>query len=191
MLRSDCGQHCIALEHFACPWSINLNNVLFRSSRRGYYNGVLSYTLRGNSGQPCHSSNTESGALTPCRIPNSFSSHIPFRYYPMWLQVFTTLVLLTDTQFTMGKFLSLSVQSASESWVSIKRIESVLLMEVSGAFSGRVLIRVIRSTLVSLWKPPSTIRMNACRSRLSDRAQACKQYHQQIQGHGLVWVHLT
>ena len=61
----------------------------------------------------------------------------------MWLQVFTTLVLLTDTQFTMGKFLSLAVQSASESWVSIKRIERVLLMEVSGACSGRVLIGVI------------------------------------------------
>ena len=45
-------------------------------------------------------------------------------------QVFTTLALLNITQFTMGKFLYLAVQSTSESWVSIKRMETILLMEV-------------------------------------------------------------
>eukprot|EP00752_Nemacystus_decipiens_P006704 g6027.t1 len=44
-------------------------------------------------------------------------------------QVFTTLALLNITQFTMGKFLYLAVQSTSESWVSIKRMETILLME--------------------------------------------------------------
>ncbi|CAN0014251.1 unnamed protein product, partial [Ectocarpus sp. 8 AP-2014] len=44
-------------------------------------------------------------------------------------QVFTTLALLNITQFTMGKFLYLAVQTASESWVSIKRMETILLME--------------------------------------------------------------
>lgn len=45
-------------------------------------------------------------------------------------QVFTTLALLNITQFTMGKFLYLAVQTTSESWVSIKRMETILLMEV-------------------------------------------------------------
>ncbi|CAN0033043.1 unnamed protein product [Ectocarpus fasciculatus] len=45
-------------------------------------------------------------------------------------QVFTTLALLNITQFTVGKFLYLAVQTSSESWVSIKRIEVILLMEV-------------------------------------------------------------
>eukprot|EP00903_Cladosiphon_okamuranus_P016201 g14950.t2 len=44
-------------------------------------------------------------------------------------QVFTTLALLNITQFTVGKFLYLAVQSTSESWVSIKRMETILLME--------------------------------------------------------------
>ncbi|CAM9996930.1 unnamed protein product, partial [Ectocarpus fasciculatus] len=44
-------------------------------------------------------------------------------------QVFTTLALLNITQFTMGKFLYLAVQTTSESWVSIKRMETILLME--------------------------------------------------------------
>lgn len=47
-------------------------------------------------------------------------------------QVFTTLALLSITQFTVGKFLYLAVQTSSESWVSIKRIENILLMEVRG-----------------------------------------------------------
>ena len=47
-------------------------------------------------------------------------------------QVFTTLALLAITQFTMGKFFYLAVQSCSEAWVSVQRIESILLMEVSG-----------------------------------------------------------
>ncbi|CAM9886717.1 unnamed protein product [Scytosiphon promiscuus] len=44
-------------------------------------------------------------------------------------QVFTTLALLNITQFTMGKFYYLAVQSTSESWISIKRMETILLME--------------------------------------------------------------
>ena len=47
-------------------------------------------------------------------------------------QVFTTLALVNITQLTMGKFLYMAVQTSSESWVSIKRIETILLMEVSG-----------------------------------------------------------
>ena len=46
-------------------------------------------------------------------------------------QVFTTLALLNITQFTMGKYLYQGVQASSESWVSIKRLEAILLMEVS------------------------------------------------------------
>lgn len=45
---------------------------------------------------------------------------------------------MNDTQFTMGKFFALAVQSASESWVSIKRIEGVLLMEVGYPYLDRV-----------------------------------------------------
>ena len=45
-------------------------------------------------------------------------------------QVFTTLALLNITQFTMGKYLYQGVQASSESWVSIKRLENILLMEV-------------------------------------------------------------
>ncbi|CAM9820973.1 unnamed protein product, partial [Ectocarpus sp. 8 AP-2014] len=48
-------------------------------------------------------------------------------------QVFTTLALLSITQFTVGKFLYLAVQTSSESWVSIKRIETILLMETAEA----------------------------------------------------------
>eukprot|EP00752_Nemacystus_decipiens_P006715 g6038.t1 len=43
--------------------------------------------------------------------------------------VFTTLALLNITQFTMGKYLYQGVQASSESWVSIKRLEAILLME--------------------------------------------------------------
>ncbi len=50
-------------------------------------------------------------------------------------QVFTTVALLNITQFTMGKFLYLAVQTTSESWVSIKRMETILLMEVGGWLS--------------------------------------------------------
>ena len=56
----------------------------------------------------------------------------PFPPHFLRLQVFTTLALLTITQFTMGKFFYLAVQSCSEAWVSVQRIESILLMEVSG-----------------------------------------------------------
>ncbi|CBN77890.1 multidrug resistance-associated protein-like protein [Ectocarpus siliculosus] len=51
-------------------------------------------------------------------------------------QVFTTLALLSITQFTVGKFLYLAVQTSSESWVSIKRIETILLMEAKTAEAG-------------------------------------------------------
>ncbi|CAM9767000.1 unnamed protein product, partial [Ectocarpus sp. 12 AP-2014] len=51
-------------------------------------------------------------------------------------QVFTTLALLSITQFTVGKFLSLAVQTSSESWVSIKRIETILLMEENEILSA-------------------------------------------------------
>lgn len=54
-----------------------------------------------------------------------------FAHLVSFSQVFTTLALLNITQFTMGKFLYLAVQSTSESWVSIKRMETILLMEVS------------------------------------------------------------
>lgn len=50
-------------------------------------------------------------------------------------QVFTTLALLNNIQLGMGKFLPLAVQTASDSWVSISRIEDVLLMEASGDIS--------------------------------------------------------
>ncbi|CAN0068521.1 unnamed protein product, partial [Discosporangium mesarthrocarpum] len=45
-------------------------------------------------------------------------------------KIFTTLALLNITQFTMGKFFYLAVQYSSESWVSIKRLERLLLLEV-------------------------------------------------------------
>ncbi|CAM9122833.1 unnamed protein product, partial [Ectocarpus sp. 4 AP-2014] len=51
-------------------------------------------------------------------------------------QVFTTLALLSITQFTVGKFLYLAVQTSSESWVSIKRIETILLMEENEILSA-------------------------------------------------------
>ncbi|CAN0142706.1 unnamed protein product [Ectocarpus sp. 6 AP-2014] len=51
-------------------------------------------------------------------------------------QVFTTLALLNITQFTLGKFLYLAVQTSIESWVSIKRIETILLMEEKTAEAG-------------------------------------------------------
>lgn len=44
--------------------------------------------------------------------------------------MFTTLALLNITQFTMGKYLYQAVQNTSESWISIKRLEAILLMEV-------------------------------------------------------------
>ncbi|CAM9553676.1 unnamed protein product, partial [Hapterophycus canaliculatus] len=44
-------------------------------------------------------------------------------------KVFTTLALLNITQFTMGKYLYQAVQNSSESWVSIKRLEAILLMD--------------------------------------------------------------
>ena len=56
----------------------------------------------------------------------------PFPPHFLRLQVFTTLALLTITQFTMGKFFYMAVQCCSEAWVSVQRIESILLMEVSG-----------------------------------------------------------
>ncbi|CAM9346350.1 unnamed protein product, partial [Ectocarpus sp. 8 AP-2014] len=51
-------------------------------------------------------------------------------------QVFTTLALLNITQFTLGKFLYLAVQTSIESWVSIKRIETILLMEENEALTA-------------------------------------------------------
>ena len=45
-------------------------------------------------------------------------------------KVFTTLALLSIIQFSMGKFFYMSVQTISEGWVSIKRLEAILLMEV-------------------------------------------------------------
>ncbi|CAM9399555.1 unnamed protein product, partial [Ectocarpus sp. 12 AP-2014] len=51
-------------------------------------------------------------------------------------QVFTTLALLNITQFTLGKFLYLAVQTSIESWVSIKRIETILLMEENEILSA-------------------------------------------------------
>lgn len=49
----------------------------------------------------------------------------------------------------MGKFLYIAVQSCSESWVSIQRIESILLMEVSGIVSkhGRARLRCKRQVV--------------------------------------------
>ena len=44
--------------------------------------------------------------------------------------MFTTLALLSIIQFSMGKFFYMSVQTISEGWVSIKRLEAILLMEV-------------------------------------------------------------
>lgn len=69
-----------------------------------------------------------------------FSMHAFFArlfWFRLWRsQVFTTLALLNITQFTMGKFFYLAVQSLSESWVSIKRMESILLMSVSVVSTG-------------------------------------------------------
>ncbi|CAN0314176.1 unnamed protein product, partial [Scytosiphon promiscuus] len=42
-------------------------------------------------------------------------------------QVFTTLALLNITQLTMGKFFGMAVFCTSMSWVSIKRMEELLL----------------------------------------------------------------
>ena len=67
-------------------------------------------------------------------------------------QVFTTLALLAITQFTMGKFFYMAVQSCSEAWVSVQRIESVLLMEVCGTCFA-VVQASVRSTglIAGVW----------------------------------------
>lgn len=63
------------------------------------------------------------------------------------VQVFTTLALLNITQFTMGKFLYLAVQTTSESWVSIKRMETILLMEVCAWVADRMIRTCVRCCL--------------------------------------------
>ena len=67
-------------------------------------------------------------------------------------QVFTTLALLAITQFTMGKFFYMAVQSCSAAWVSVQRIESVLLMEVCGTCFA-VVQASVRSTglIAGVW----------------------------------------
>ncbi|CAM9405941.1 unnamed protein product [Chrysoparadoxa australica] len=47
-------------------------------------------------------------------------------------KIFTTLSLLSITQFTMGKFYPYLIQSSSESWVSIKRLENFMLLPETG-----------------------------------------------------------
>ncbi len=75
-------------------------------------------------------------------------------------QVFTTLALLNITQFTMGKYLYQSVQASSESWISIKRLEEVLLMEVRcrpvvsrpwGALVARKTLKRLGNPIVRRW----------------------------------------
>ena len=76
----------------------------------------------------------------------------PFPPHFLRLQVFTTLALLTITQFTMGKFFYMAVQCCSEAWVSVQRIESILLMEVSGTCFA-VVQASVRSTglIAGVW----------------------------------------
>lgn len=62
--------------------------------------------------------------------------------------MFTTLALLNITQFTMGKFLYLAVQSSSECWVSIKRMEAILLLEV--------LLYIRTYASIDMFPPPPT-----------------------------------
>jgi ATP-binding cassette subfamily C (CFTR/MRP) protein 4 len=50
-------------------------------------------------------------------------------------KVFTTIALLNLTQFSVGKFLFLSVQGCSEAWVSIKRLEKLFLLDENDGFS--------------------------------------------------------
>ncbi|CAM9207978.1 unnamed protein product, partial [Sphacelaria rigidula] len=54
-------------------------------------------------------------------------------------EVFTTLGLLNITQFTMGKFFYMAIQNSSESWVSIKRLETLLLMKENEFLVGHLL----------------------------------------------------
>ena len=55
--------------------------------------------------------------------------------------MFTTLALLSITQFSMGKYFYMSVQTISESWVSFRRLETILLMEV------RIMIEIVHHTV--------------------------------------------
>lgn len=87
------------------------------------------------------------------------------------MQVFTILALLNETRLTMGNSFGRAVQTASDAWVSIKRLENILVTAVSpGRFFFTVGVGVVDTPrLMWIRNFRVTDPMRECSRRTGDR----------------------